>query len=180
MVAHECEEFRGTRISVWPCRALPSAEHDPEGKLPCASRPSPGSPEVKAARWPDYPFGIWRSGNDVARVPPPREKRTSMKHSVPHDLGRDKAKTVAEAAFSSYKEKFAKYSPQSNWVNDRRATISFSVKGVTLNGSMEVTDHSIDMELDVPFLLRPFKGKALGVIEKEIQAWVRKAKAGEL
>ena len=36
------------------------------------------------------------------------------------------------------------------------------------------------MELDVPFLLKPFKGKALGVIEEEIKKWMAKAEAGEL
>ena len=103
-----------------------------------------------------------------------------MKHAVPHDLGKDKAKQVTEAAFASYQRKLAKYDPQTRWVSDRRAVISFSVKGITMRGALEVTDSSIDMELDVPFLLRPFKGKALGIIEAEIRAWLAKAKAGEV
>ena len=103
-----------------------------------------------------------------------------MKHAVPHDLGQDKAKQVAEAAFGSYKRKLAKYDPQTRWVNDRRAEISFSVKGMTMNGALEVTERSIDMELDVPFLLRPFKGKALSIIEAEIRAWLAKAKDGQI
>ena len=103
-----------------------------------------------------------------------------MKHAVPHDLGQAKAKAVADAAFDSYKKRLAKYSPQTEWVSDRRANISFSVKGISLRGALEVTDKSIDMELDVPFLLRPFQGKALGVIEQEIRQWVDKAKAGEV
>jgi len=45
---------------------------------------------------------------------------------------------------------------------------------------MEVTDSTIDMELEVPFFLRPFRGTAMAVIEKEISAWVARAKAGEL
>jgi hypothetical protein len=36
------------------------------------------------------------------------------------------------------------------------------------------------MSLDVPFLLRPFKGKALGVIEEEIRRWVAKGEAGDI
>jgi hypothetical protein len=103
-----------------------------------------------------------------------------MKHSVPHDLGLDKAKQVADAAFRSYTEKFSQYQPKAAWVNDRRAEISFSVKGVSLNGALEVSPSSIDMDLNVPFLLKPFKGKALSVIESEIRAWIGKAKAGQL
>lgn len=103
-----------------------------------------------------------------------------MKHSVAHELGMEKAKQAAEAAIESYKKRFAEYKPQAHWSNDRRAEISFSVKGLTLRGALEVQPSSIDMDLDVPFMLRPFKGKALSVIESEIKAWVKKAEAGEL
>ena len=103
-----------------------------------------------------------------------------MKHAVPHDLGVEKAKAVADAAFESYKKKLAKYNPESNWASDRRAQISFSVKGITLKGAVEVQEKSIDMELDVPFILRPFRGKALGLIESEIRKWIEKAKVGKI
>jgi hypothetical protein len=101
-----------------------------------------------------------------------------MKHAVPHDLEYAKAKVVTDAAFESYKRKLAKYRPQTQWVTDRRATITFTVKGITLRGALEVNENSIDMELDVPFILRPFRGKALSLIEREIRAWIEKAKAG--
>jgi hypothetical protein len=101
-----------------------------------------------------------------------------MKHAVPHDLEYAKAKVVADAAFESYKRKLAKYRPQTQWVTDRRATITFTVKGITLRGALELNEDSIDMELDVPFILRPFRGKALSLIEREIRAWIEKAKAG--
>lgn len=103
-----------------------------------------------------------------------------MKHAVPHDLGKEQAKKVAEAAFDSYKARFAEYNPTVSWSGERRANISFKVKGITLNGGVDITDKSFDLDLDVPFLLRPFKGKALGVIEEEIRKWIGKAKAGQL
>lgn len=103
-----------------------------------------------------------------------------MKHSVPHDLGRDTARKVADAAFASYKAKFGKYDPKASWVSDSKADISFNVKGMSLSGTLEVSDRSIDMELNVPFLFRPFQGTALGVIEKEINDWIAKARAGEI
>jgi hypothetical protein len=103
-----------------------------------------------------------------------------MKHAVPHDLGQDLAKKVAEAAFASYAQKFSKYSPKADWTSPTHANISFSVKGMTLSGALEVSDKTIEMDLDVPFLLKPFKGTAIGVIEDEIRAWIAKAKAGEI
>jgi len=33
------------------------------------------------------------------------------------------------------------------------------------------------LDIDVPFLLRPFKSQALGVIEGEINEWIKKAKS---
>jgi hypothetical protein len=103
-----------------------------------------------------------------------------MKHVVPHDLGQDTAKKVADAAFASYKQRYAQYKPTANWVSDKKANISFNVKGMSLNGAIEVTSSTIEMDLDVPFMLRPFKGTAMRIIEDEIRGWIGKAKAGQI
>jgi hypothetical protein len=103
-----------------------------------------------------------------------------MKHSVPHDLGKDAAKRAAVAAFDSYKAKFAKYNPTANWTSDDKADLSFTAKGITLKGKLEVLANSIDMDLDVPFLLRPFKEKALGAVDQEIKSWIEKARRGDV
>jgi hypothetical protein len=107
------------------------------------------------------------------------ERQTQrMKHSVRHDLGKDGAKRVAESALKSYSERFAQYSPSVEWQTPERASIGFAVKGMSLKGALEVKDSSFELELDVPFLMRPFQGKAVGIIEEEIQAWIQKTKAG--
>jgi Putative polyhydroxyalkanoic acid system protein (PHA_gran_rgn) len=103
-----------------------------------------------------------------------------MKHTVPHHLGKDVAKKAVLAAFASYAERFAKYQPTSTWVTDDRAEISFTAKGITLRGALAILPASIEMDLDIPFLLRPFKDKALGAVEREITTWVGKAERGEL
>jgi hypothetical protein len=100
-----------------------------------------------------------------------------MKHVVSHDLGQVRAKEVAQSALSSYKDKFAKYSPEVRWQTDNKANIAFKIKGMTISGSLEVLEKTIEMDLDVPFMLRPFKSQALNVIEGEIQDWIKKAKA---
>lgn len=103
-----------------------------------------------------------------------------MKHCVPHDLGKETAKKAVLAAFASYAERFSKYQPTANWVSEDVAKVSFSAKGMTLNGAIEVRPTSVDIDVDIPFLLRPFKDKALGAIEREITRWVDKAKRGEI
>ena len=103
-----------------------------------------------------------------------------MKHSVSHDLGQARAKQAAEAAIAAYGQKFAKYQPQTRWTSENRATISFTIKGMTLSGSLEVQAHTIDLDLEVPFLLRPFKSQALAVIEGEIREWIAKARTGQV
>jgi hypothetical protein len=103
-----------------------------------------------------------------------------MKHSVSHDLGQERAKQAAEAAIKSYGQKFAKYNPQTRWASPNRADISFTVKGISLSGSLEVHEKTIDLDMDVPFLLRPFKNQALSVIEGEIREWIDKARAGQI
>jgi len=103
-----------------------------------------------------------------------------MKHSVVHDIGRAQAKRVAEAAWGSYSARFSSYSPTCEWTTEYVAEIGFSVKGVSLTGAIEVNETDITLDLDVPFLLRPFKGTALRVIEEEIHNWIAKSKSGVL
>ena len=99
-----------------------------------------------------------------------------MKHTVNHDLGQERAKKVTESALTTYAEKFSKYSPKTSWVSPSKANISFSVKGMSLSGSVEVKDKTIELDLDVPFLLKPFQGQAISVIEGEIKSWLDKEK----
>ncbi len=103
-----------------------------------------------------------------------------MKHKVHHGLDRELARKATHQAAESYKERFAKYNPQVNWVTDDKANVSFSAKGVGLDGSLEVTDDDVLIDLDVPFILKPFKKKAVSIIEAEINKWVAKAKNGDL
>lgn len=103
-----------------------------------------------------------------------------MKHSVSHDLGKDQALKVTQAAWKSYSDRFSKYSPTCNWTSQYHAAIGFTAKGINLKGELDVSDRAIDLDLDVPFLLKPFKSMALDVVEQEIKVWIAKSKAGEI
>jgi len=103
-----------------------------------------------------------------------------MKHVMPHDLPPELAREVAVKAFESYQQRYAKYQPALTWVNERRASVSMSAKGIVLSGMVELQAQAICFELDVPFMLRMFKGRALKVMERELEHWVGKARAGDL
>ena len=103
-----------------------------------------------------------------------------MKHVMHHDLSPELAKKAAVRAFDSYKAKFSNLNPSLTWKSDTVARASFSVKGVSLEGTIELEPSAIAFDLEVPFLLRAFKGKAVDAMDRELRTWVAKAKAGEL
>ncbi len=103
-----------------------------------------------------------------------------MKHLIAHDLDDKTAKEVAVRAFDSYQKRFASYQPTMQWTSDKNARIEFSVKGLKLSGNIGIAPKAIELDLDVPFVFRLFKSKALEVIEREVQTWIGKAKRGEL
>lgn len=110
----------------------------------------------------------------------PTNPMAQASHVIKHDLDVATAKKATEKAFAGYKERFADYNPTADWVADNRAEIGFSAKGVKLDGAVEIHPGEIHLELDVPLLFRPFRKKALAIIEEQIQLWVGKAKNGEL
>jgi hypothetical protein len=103
-----------------------------------------------------------------------------MKHSVSHDLPFDLAKKAAGKALEEYRARFPDFDPQINWTGERTAEVTFKAMGSTLKGQFELLEKSIEMDMDVPLLMRPFKAKALEVIEEKIRDWINKAKAGAL
>lgn len=103
-----------------------------------------------------------------------------MKHIIKHGISLELAEKATRKALESYQERFAEYNPQVDWQSEQKAAVSFGVKGVTLDGDIEVDANDIAIGMKVPLLLRPFKKKAITVVEEEIQKWVARAKAGEL
>ena len=87
---------------------------------------------------------------------------------------------ATKMAWESYKERFSEYQPKATWQGRRHADVQFKVKGVTLRGSFDLEPGGIALDLEVPLVFRPFKKKAIGAIEREIQKWIEKAEKGEL
>src|SRR5687768_4001296 len=103
-----------------------------------------------------------------------------MKHEIRHDLSIDLAKKAIDKAMEAYGERFKEYNPEFKWIGDQAARLGFKAKGVRVDGTIELDADKIYVDLDVPFILRIFKGKAIEVIDREVKKWIEKARKGEL
>lgn len=103
-----------------------------------------------------------------------------MRHTIAHDLSPELAQKTARAACDHYTARFAKYEPNIVWRNERNADIAFRAKGLSLKARIEVAVQSLVVDIDIPFLLRPFEGRAKEIVEREMNKWIAKAKAGEI
>jgi hypothetical protein len=101
-----------------------------------------------------------------------------MKHEIAHDLGQAKAREVTEKALDAYRSRFSEYDPKLAWKSETLAEIGCTIKGMKIGGLVEINDRAIVLDIDVPFMLRPFKGMAINVIEDEIKKWLDRAKSG--
>jgi hypothetical protein len=102
------------------------------------------------------------------------------KHRIKHDLDHDLARKVTRRALETYRDSFPELKPGGEWLDADRARLWFTAPGAKLEGRVKVLSDAIELELDVPFLFRPFRKQAIKVIEEEVQEWIEKAKAGEL
>lgn len=103
-----------------------------------------------------------------------------MEHTIEHDLDLETAKKAIDRAMESYAERLADYSPRFEWTSDCVGEFGFEALKVRVSGELSVAEGKIDVEIDVPFILRPFRKRALEVIEREVRLWVGRAKSGEL
>jgi len=103
-----------------------------------------------------------------------------MKHKIHHGLDLPLAKKAIDKAMEAYSARFADYHPTFEWLSENRGELSFKAKGVKVEGEIEIEGPEIYVDLEVPFILRIFKGKAMEVIEEEVNRWVEKARNGEL
>ncbi len=103
-----------------------------------------------------------------------------MKHRISHDLDLETARKATRKALESYQERFAKYEPHAVWKDDDNASVSFRAKGLKLVGDFRITASAIEIDLAVPFLLKPFGKLAIDVVEREVAKWVAEARKGNL
>lgn len=103
-----------------------------------------------------------------------------MEHRISHDLNDELAKRAVEAAIDSYVSRFTTYNPTAQWTSDKRVAIRFAAKGLSLEGALTLEPGAVVFSMDVPFLMKPFAGKAKSKIEEHVLRWIDRARNGEL
>lgn len=91
-----------------------------------------------------------------------------MKHVIVHNLEVAPSRELIEKAFTDYQRRYARYSPSLTWRDARKADFRFTAKGMTLTGALELRSNELDIEMDVPLLLRVFKPQAMRILDREV------------
>lgn len=102
-----------------------------------------------------------------------------VRHVIRHDLDDDLARRTANAAIEYYRSRYARYSPRVTWVDDKRARIEFVARHIRLEVGVALSPGAIEIEMEVPFLLRVFRQKAIDRVEADVAGWLQRARAGE-
>jgi hypothetical protein len=92
----------------------------------------------------------------------------ALNMSVPHKLSREEATTRIKGLFTKLKSEHKDMISDVNeqW-QDNVCDFKFDAKGFNISGTITVTNNSIDISADVPFVVSMFKGKIQEVISKE-------------
>ncbi len=86
-----------------------------------------------------------------------------MKHVIEHGLDAATAhRKVTERAFAEYRARYPSYDPTLTWKSDRAARGRAQRQGSKARRrGQRLRDGAIDVELEVPLLLRVFQKRAL-------------------
>ena len=101
-------------------------------------------------------------------------------HRIPHGLSLPLAQRATRAALESYRDQFPDNDPSGRWLSPSHARVEFTAGGRRLGGDVHVGPDFIHLELEVPFIFRPFRAAAMKIIEQEIRLWISRAKQGQL
>ena len=98
-----------------------------------------------------------------------------MKHSVEHPLEPARARDLLDRALATYREHYAENSVETSWIDERTAAVDFEVTGRRVAGCITVCDDCYDIDLRLPWMLRPFKRRIAESFETELQRWIARA-----
>lgn len=98
-----------------------------------------------------------------------------MKHSVDHPLEPAKAREVLDRALHTYREHYAENSIETVWLDERTASVDFHVTGKRVAGSITICDDCYDIDLDLPWIFRPFKKRIAQSLDSELKRWIAHA-----
>ena len=94
-----------------------------------------------------------------------------MKHQVRHELEPESAKELIESLVETYKQHYSEIPVSSSWATQDRMVFDVKVRGRRVEGEIVVCVDSYDFAVDLPWALRPFKGRITSLLDREVARW---------
>ncbi len=95
-----------------------------------------------------------------------------MKHSIKHPLPPDRAKKMLDRLFDVYCKHYEEYDLETSWSDDQTAQIGMKVKGREISGQVKVCDDSYEVDIQLPRMVRLFKGRIRKELDATVAEWV--------
>jgi hypothetical protein len=101
-----------------------------------------------------------------------------MKHILQTNLDLVTSKQIADRALGHYQQRLAKYQPTVHWLDYQHAEVHFRAKGINVTGKIEIRPGEVEIDLDVPFVFRIFRGAAIRILDEELRKLIAEHEAG--
>lgn len=100
----------------------------------------------------------------------------TVRRTLKHTLTDAEVKARADQAYAHYCDKYPQFSPKMIWSDDNSvATVTFTVLTLPIRSTWAFNPrpYVIDIEVQVPGLLVAWKDKAIEVIDRESEKWLK-------
>ncbi|MGN6491265.1 MAG: polyhydroxyalkanoic acid system family protein [Agriterribacter sp.] len=93
---------------------------------------------------------------------------SKLSMNIPHQLPREQAMERIKKLFGQLKEEQAHNisNVKENWQGEK-GNFGFTARGFDLQGKINVTDNSVDIDADLPFAVSLFKSKIKNIINEK-------------
>lgn len=96
------------------------------------------------------------------------------RHLFSHSLDEAGARALIIEAFAHYAERYPTAKLGLHWQSERHAELHGVAKGLKLRARIELMPGTCQLDVDVPFVLRPFQDLAQRAIEREVRRWLER------
>lgn len=99
-----------------------------------------------------------------------------MRIAIEHHTTRDKARKIVEQRLKNAEKQYGQMASDLDWEwQGDTLHVSMKAKGMSLKGTLEVTDTSVIVDGKLPLLARPFETKIRHTVEREAESMFRTA-----
>lgn len=93
-----------------------------------------------------------------------------MSIEVPHDLSREEAQSRVQGMLDDLKQQYGdKISDVREEWNGDTGTFAFTAMGMSVDGTLQVTDRDVQMKGDLPWAAKPFQGTIEATIRERTE-----------